>query len=237
MCLPYCLDPRRRGREQAVECPGLLQQRPGIGLRLAGGLLSLQGLLLLAIEPLDLLASLADLVLELSESGLFRRQRGLGALDLGRDRPRGLHLLEPLQAGASSAGSVTAAGRGIEQRLRLGLLPLQLLALLMPAQLFGDRALVALQRSQLPYRISQRGFGLGAVFGRQRLAVLHLLLQLVERHALGLHAFEGPHRQAREGLGAGQGLQQLGALVVARLEEGAEVVLRQQHRAGELLEG
>jgi len=54
-----------------------------------------QGLLLRRPQPLELVAGLAGLGLQLLDGGLLGGQRGLGPFDLGRDRPRGLHPFQP----------------------------------------------------------------------------------------------------------------------------------------------
>jgi hypothetical protein len=87
---------------------------------------------------------------------------------------------------------------------------------------------------------SGEGGGFGdaglAILGGQRRLVGELQLEAGQGVLLGLHALVGELRELAVGLGAGEGLQQLGALVVGGLQEGGEVVLGEQHGAGELLE-
>lgn len=71
----------------------------------------------------------------------------------------------------------------------------------------------------------------------KRLQSLRLLLQRFQRGFGAAAALPGADADARIACAVGQLFQQFGAFAVGRLQEGGELGLRQQHGAGELIEG
>ena len=136
---------RQRRGDQAVERSGLLDQRPGSGLRLLGRLLLLQSLLLCLFQPPGFDAGLADAVLQLRQRELFRLECRLRPHRLGGERASGLDLVEPFQSLTPLLRGLACMGRCLQQVQRVGLLSPQLLVLQVPALPPGQQAALVLE--------------------------------------------------------------------------------------------
>ena len=226
----------RQGGDARVEGLGLVEPGLGLaaagfgGLQRAGGGVGLGGALGegVGIGGQGGGAGAAALL----GTGQFSGER----LQPGEQRPGRLHGLDAGEPGpARGGGVVDGLGlAGLAFGLGDGLLQSGLLAEPRPADVEPD-----LPPGEGGLGGDEAGsFGLAGLarFGGQRGLVGQLPLEPVEGLLLGLHALIGELRELGVGLGAGEGLQQLGALVVGGLQEGREVVLGEQHGAGELLE-
>ena len=201
-----------------------------VGL-LAGSVCGLQGGGGAGFAGLCSLAGGAGLLPQPVGAGHFGGQ----ALGLRPQRAGGLHGLQQGQVPVAGPGGFFGLHAGVPGVLGGLHLGVQLLVAGVPAQVGLQAVFLAGQVVQHGSLRILLGVVRGTGLGRQGAKGIQPGLQAVQHLALGLHALEGPLRQGAEGVGAGQGLQQLGALVVAGLEEGGKVVLRQQHSAGELV--
>src|SRR3990167_1637666 len=241
-------------RKLAAPCHQLLTEPSVWRLLGRGGLqmLALRGQLIVSVLPLakQLLAVLVSLPQTLADAlrGLLLRDLGLlqGLFSLAH----GLLRLLPVAMNRLQFCRRLAGGQ--LRQLCLGGLPF------VPGTLLGQRraVLLALRLAQViaPLALALQ-FGLlgiqAGVFGAQALGFelqLTTLLITQQLDACGARAqlvegdldlaglFEHALGNLPVDIGAGQFLQQLGALVGARLEEGGETALGQQHGLGETLE-
>jgi hypothetical protein len=161
---------------------------------------------------------------------------GVQAVQLGAQGPGGLHRLDAGQGGAPGFGALPGLAGLFALRLAFGHAGGQTDQLLVPAQLRFDGSLLLRECVQAGGLLDQGGLTGLADVGLQGHLIGQLGLEQAQGFGFGLGPGVGLTGDLGIGGGAGERLQQFGALVVGGAQKGGKIVLGQEHRTGELLE-